>query len=200
MSPRLARALRFALLALALAAPAFAQERREPPREPDMPDSLRSRLQELPAPERRRMEWRLRRMPPARRSEVFQRWERLTPGERESAVARARVREQRRQAMALAARERLGQLPPEDRRRFFERAQRWRQMDASERARMRGRLGRFGALSPAEQQALVDHRFAGKSDAERAQILTQLRAAAELLPPDASAPDPEAREGLPPAN
>jgi len=196
MSPRLAHALRLALLALALAAPALGQERREPPRELDMPESLRSRLQELPAPERRRMEWRLRRMPAARRSEVFQRWERLTPGEREGAVARA----QRRQAMALAARERFAQLPAEDRARFFQRAQRWRQMDARERARMRGRLGHFGALSPAEQQALVDHRFAGKSDAERAQILAQLRAAAELLPPDASAPGPEAREGLPPAN
>jgi hypothetical protein len=197
------RALQLALLALALATSAgsaLAQERREPPGERDrieMPESLQSELRGLPPVERRRMEGRLRRMPDLRRNELFRRWEGLSPDERARAVARARGREQRRQAAAVAMRQRLSELPPAERRAFFERARRWRAMDAGQRAQMRGRLGRFGALSPAQQEELVARRFAGKSDAERAQILSQLRAAADVLPPAPGAAPPGPR---PPAN
>lgn len=140
---------------------------------------------ELSPSERRALRRNLTRLPETRQREFFQRWEGLTYAERRELAAELRARRERRAERQLPerlrtpeVRQRIGQMSPEERERFFQRARKWRELDRAERQQMRGRLERFALLSEAEQRALVDHRFARKGADERALILEQLRAAA----------------------
>jgi hypothetical protein len=152
----------------------------------EVPSGFESWARGLAPAERRVLRRRLVRLPEAQRRDFFARWERMTPAERDALAGKLRVGRERSAELpprlrTPEMRERLREMSPEERERFFARAREWRNLDRAERTRMRGRLAAFGTLDEAEQRALVDGKFAGKSEAERAQILAQLRQASAHL-------------------
>lgn len=143
---------------------------------------------ELSPAERRALGRSLDRLPEWRQREFFRRWERMTFSERRALADELRARNEHRPARDLPPRlrtpelrEYIANMSPAEREHFFERAREWRELSRSERRAMRGRLEAFGGLSDAEQRALVDSRFARKSEAERARILGALRDASAKL-------------------
>jgi hypothetical protein len=143
---------------------------------------------ELPPPQRRQLERRLRRMPEPQRESFFREWDGLSLHERRELAERLTLAGEARRRRELPPRlrtpemrDRIEAMSPEERREFLARARDWREMNAGERHRMRSRLERFGTLTEGEQQALVDARFQRKSPGERARILRELRGASQQL-------------------
>jgi len=177
-----------ALLAFALGAGA------EPRGLEHAPESLRSWIESLPEAQQRAALRRLDDMPEQRRSRIFERWQALGEDERRQFEERLKGRLER----AEHSRSRLDELSPESREKLAPLLRRWHDMAPAERRRMRRRLEHFRTLAPADQQALIDRRFAAKSPEERERILEALREAARSLPPrpPLGAP-PEAVESAP---
>jgi hypothetical protein len=178
---------RFLACALALLAVLAAGEARAEPRGLDgAPPSFRAWIESLPEGQRRSALRRLGDMPIHHRSRLFQRWEALEEGERRALQQRLEGRLERGESAREALRERVARMSPETRERLAPLVHRWREMTPAERSRMRERLERFRTLPSEEQQALVDRRFAGATEAERARILRALREASDALPPGAA--------------
>jgi hypothetical protein len=171
------------LLALALLiALAAGAAKAEPRGLEGAPPSFRAWIESLPEGQRRTALRRLGDMPIHRRNVLFHRWEALEEGERRAFQQRLEGRLERGESDRAALRERVERMSPETRERLAPLVRRWRDMDPADRRRMRERLERFRTLSPEDQQALVERRFAGKPEAERARILQALREASEALP------------------
>jgi len=186
------------LVALCLLAPPASAQRRElvdpgaarPRAAAGVPDSLRQWIESLPPEQRRVAVRRLRSMPPAGRERFFRRWESATPAEREQFTKRmeeraARMLERRDQALEQRRQQQRRDRSPDvlGDPRFQGNREAWESMRPGQRERMRKRLERFGTLSAAEQEAMVERHFADRSAEERAQILKRLRSAAGRLPP-----------------
>ncbi len=168
------------------------------------PASLRRWLEGLPPLQRRAVVQRLRKMRPAERRRFFRRWEGMTHAERrhlqhrmeeqvDRAVRAAQERQRRRQLERDqpsldrdVLRKRVEEMSPPERRAFRRQLNQWRKLGPRGKERMRGRLEVFRSLTPEQQVALIERQFPGKSEDERARILTQLRAAATLVdsPPE----------------
>ena len=157
---------------------------------------------------RRALARQLRRMPAPQQERFYRGWERMSLSERREFADTLGLRSQRRHPRELPPRlrtpemrDRLEQMSPKERQRFFARARDWREMKPAERHRMRARLAKFGALSEPEQSALVEKKFARRTPEERAKILRDLREASQQLPAPGAKPGnarvPEA--GAPPA-
>jgi hypothetical protein len=226
---QLARSASFAALALlASAEPVFAQEpqaesRSSVPSNPSgiaRPSQIERRapvlrgappgferwLRELRPIEQRALHRRLRRMPAAQRDELFRRWERTSVSERRELMQTIGPRIERRRERTLPLRlrtpemrDRIEQMSLEDRQRFFARVRDWRAMAPAERHRMRARLESFGALSEADQRALVEQKFAQRKPEERAKILRDLREASQQLRAQPARGDPAPATEAPPA-
>lgn len=153
---------------------------------------------ELRPVHRRALSRQLRRMPAQRQDEFFRRWERMSVSERRELSETLALRGERRRSRELPPRlatpemrERLEQMSPQERERFFARVRDWRDMKPTERHSMRARLAKFGALPDSEQHALVENKFARKSPEERAKILRDLREASQQMQARGVAPADE---------
>lgn len=219
-----------ALASLPVGEPALAQEpqpdtRASAPREPrggvrvrpierrgpflrKAPPAFDQWARELRPVHRRALARQLRRMPAPQQDQFLRRWERMSSRERRELADTLGLRAERRHQRELPPRlrtpelrDRLEQMSPQERQRFFARARDWRDMKPAERHRMRARLAKFGALSDAQQSALVEKKFARRTPEERAKILRELREASQQLPASGAkrgaAGAPEA--GTPPA-
>jgi len=190
MSARALRSLARALgLVLLLATPAAGQPAEDPLQQ--APPSFKEWVEGLPEGQREQALRRLGAMPAMRRDRMFRRWEAMDEGQRKRFQA---LLEERVQAIERGEPppRRLEHLSPESRQKLAPLVRRWRGMGPGERLRMRQRLERFRMLSPADQQALIDKRFAQKSPEERARILESLREASKALPPHPLLDAPEA--------
>ena len=78
-------------------------------------------------------------------------------------------------------RQRLENMTPEERQRFFRQAREWREMKPAQRGRIRARLERFGALDETAQRKLIDQKFRDKSPEQREKILRDLQEASRLV-------------------
>lgn len=143
------------LLLLALAAPAGAEEEQRT-------EAWDAFLEAVPPDKRPGVEERLRRMSPRSRAKLFGRFQELSPEEREEVERMARG--EGPSPRAVASRERL-----------VSNMHAWRDRSPDEREALRRRLRGFRALSAAEQEALVEERFAERSSEERREILARLR-------------------------
>jgi hypothetical protein len=143
------------LLLLALAAPAGAEEEQRS-------EAWNAFLEAVPPDKRPGVEERLRRMSPESRAKLFSRFQDLSPEEREEVERMAR-----------------GEGPSpraaERRERLANNMHVWRDRSPAERETLRRRLRGFRALSAAQQEALVEQRFAERSSDERREILARLR-------------------------
>jgi hypothetical protein len=178
----------------------------------EAPPGFEGWMREMPLVQRRQLDRHLRRMPELQRERFFREWSGLSLHERRALADRiTRAAEVRRRELPPRLRtpefrDRLVRMSPDERREFLARARAWHAMGIAERQRMRARLEKFGALSPDEQRALVDERFARRSAEDRARILGELQAASEQLrarrgepPPPRADTAPEPSAGPPPA-
>ena len=192
-------------------------ERRGPLLRKARPLAFDQWARELHPAHRRALARQLRRMPAPQQDQFFRGWERMSTRERREFADTLGLRAERRHQRELPPRlrtpemrDRLEQMSPQERQRFFARARDWREMKPAERHRMRARLAKFGALSDPEQSALVEKKFARRTPEERAKILRDLREASQQRPapgakrgnagaPEAGAKRSNAGAGTPPA-
>jgi hypothetical protein len=167
-----------------------------------VPPALQREVDRLSPTERRVVARKLRRMSPSERAEFMRDFDRLPARERREHIdaLRRRPRELPGALRTPEMRQRLREMSPQERREFFRHAREWRELSPRDRGRMRTRLERFGALDEAQQRALIDEKFAARSPEQRADLLRDLRSAAERMrerraqrESAAGAPPPESR-------
>jgi hypothetical protein len=129
-----------------------------------LPRELREELRGMSAEEREQAREAFRRLPLERRARfqrAIQRWDELTPEQRERVHGHV---------------QRLRRFSEERRGRIERNREAWEQMDPADRERMRRRLELFRSLSPEQQDALLEQRFPDRTPEQRARILDRLRA------------------------